>query len=72
MRKPVFAYAKTKTQISCAVTVCTADQRRCFRYVKMVDSIIPMVLNPHLTNEFSHHSHLGESTFIFRGIKSDF
>ena len=29
MKKPAFAYAKTKTQISCAVT---ADQHLCFRY----------------------------------------
>ena len=29
-------------------------------------------LNPYLTNGFSHYYHLGESTFIFRGIRSDF
>ena len=28
--------------------------------------------NPYLTNEFSHHYQLGESTFIFRGVRSDF
>ena len=28
--------------------------------------------NPYLTNVFSHFYHLGESTFIFRGIRSDF
>ena len=28
--------------------------------------------NPFLTNGFSHHCHLGESIFIFRGIRSDF
>ena len=28
--------------------------------------------NPLVTNEFSHHYQLGESTFIFRGIRSDF
>ena len=28
--------------------------------------------NPYLTNGFSHHYHLGESTFIFRGVRSDF
>ena len=26
------------------------------------------MLNPYLTNEFSHHYQLGESTFIFRGV----
>ena len=26
----------------------------------------------YLMNGFSHHYHLGESTFIFRGIRSDF
>ena len=30
------------------------------------------VFNPYLTNGISHHYHLGESTFIFRGIRSDF
>ena len=29
-------------------------------------------LNPYLTNGFSHHYRLGESTFIFRGVRSDF
>ena len=28
--------------------------------------------NPYFTNGFSHHYHLGESIFIFRGIRSDF
>ena len=28
--------------------------------------------NPYLTNGFSHHYHLGESTFILRDIGSDF
>ena len=30
------------------------------------------LLNPYLTNGFSHFHHLGVSTFIFRGIRSDF
>ena len=30
------------------------------------------VFNPYLTNGFSHHYQLGESTFIFRGVRSDF
>ena len=29
-------------------------------------------INPYLTNEFSHHYQLDESTFNFRGIRSDF
>ena len=29
-------------------------------------------INPYLTNAFSHHYQLGESTFIFRGVRSDF
>ena len=33
-----------------------------------VDSLI----NSYLTNGFSHHYQLGESTFIFRGVRSDF
>ena len=28
--------------------------------------------NPYLTNGFSHHYHLDESIFIFRGVTSDF
>ena len=28
--------------------------------------------NPYLTNGFSHHYHLGESTISFRGVRSDF
>ena len=33
---------------------------------------ISSTLNPHLTNGFSHYYHLGESTFMFRGIRSNF
>ena len=29
-------------------------------------------INPYLTNELSHHYQLDESTFIFRGGRSDF
>ena len=29
-------------------------------------------INPYLKNGFSHHYQLGESTFIFRGVRSDF
>ena len=29
-------------------------------------------INPYLTNGFSHHYQLDESTFIFRGFRSDF
>ena len=39
MRKSVFAYAKTKTLISCAVN--TADLRLCFRNI---DSTISLLL----------------------------
>ena len=28
--------------------------------------------NPYLTNGFSHRYHLGESTFNFRGVRSEF
>ena len=28
-------------------------------------------INPCLTNGFSHHYHLGKSTFVFRGVRSD-
>ena len=30
-----------------------------------------VVINPYLTNGFSHHYQLDESTFIFRGVRSD-
>ena len=29
-------------------------------------------INPYLMNGFSHHYQLDESTFIFRGVRSDF
>ena len=29
-------------------------------------------INPYLTNVFSHLYQLGESTFIFRGVRSDY
>ena len=29
-------------------------------------------MNPYLTNGFSHHYKSAESTFIFRGVRSDF
>ena len=31
-----------------------------------------MQFNPYLTNVFSHHYQLDESTFIFRGVRGDF
>ena len=31
-----------------------------------------VLINPYLTNGFSHHYQLDESTFIFRGVSSDF
>ena len=34
--------------------------------------ICHMFFNPYLTNGFSHHYQLDESTFIFRGVRSDF
>ena len=34
--------------------------------------IIRFSLNPYLTNGFSHYYQLGESTFTFRGVRSDF
>ena len=30
------------------------------------------VINPYLTNGFSHHYQLGESIFIFRDVRNDF
>ena len=43
--------------------------------VKVFARVAPkqkVCINPYLTNGFSHHYQLGESTFIFRGVKSDF
>ena len=31
-----------------------------------------VTVNPYLTNGFSHHYQLGESTFIFMGVTSNF
>ena len=30
------------------------------------------LFNPYLTNGFSHYYQLGESTFVFRGVRRDF
>ena len=39
----------------------------------MIACFVPISkFNPYLTNGFSHQYHLGESTFIFRGVRSDF
>ena len=34
--------------------------------------ILMLGFNPYLTNGFSHHYHLGESTSVLRGIRCDF
>ena len=34
--------------------------------------VVIVSINPYLTKGFSHQHYLGESTFIFRGIMSDF
>ena len=31
-----------------------------------------LTFNPYLTNGFSHHYHLDESTFIFRSVRIEF
>ena len=36
------------------------------------DTSLIISFNPYLMNGFSHHYHLDESTFIFRGVRSDF
>ena len=43
MRKPAFAYAETKAQISCA-----ADQGLCFRYTDNTIPLLPLseILSP--------------------------
>ena len=33
---------------------------------------VSLVINPYLTNGFSHHCQLGESTYILRCVRSDF
>ena len=30
------------------------------------------IINPYLTNRFSHHYQMGKSIFIFRGVRSVF
>ena len=44
----------------------------CFLFLLFVYHHYLTVFNPYLTNGFSHHYHLGESIFIFMGVKSDF
>ena len=47
-----------------------------FQYVKDLSGgcigSICLYFNPFLTNGFSHHYHLGEPTFVFKGIRSEF
>ena len=64
---------------------CTADLRLCFRlsnlfvsrrgsnvFKRMTPTCRKFNINPLMTNGFTHRYHLGESTFIFRGIRGDF
>ena len=37
-----------------------------------INNNIILTVNPYLTNGFSHHNHLNESTFILREVRSDF
>ena len=37
-----------------------------------VNMIMHYQFNPYLTNRFSHHYQLDESTFVFRGVRCDF
>ena len=37
-----------------------------------MDKTAKTSFNPYLTNVFSHPYQLDESTFIFRGVRSDF
>ena len=48
--------------------VSTFDPIRCPQYLH----IHVCYFNPYLTNGFSHHYQLDESTFIFRNVRSDF
>ena len=36
------------------------------------EDVTHFFINPYLTNGFSHHYQFGESTFIFRAVRSDF
>ena len=40
--------------------------------VAETDISIPFLIYPYLTNGFSHQYQLGESTFISRGVRSEF
>ena len=53
---------------------CVAQWRETWNFVDIKNHeaySIKFLFNPFLTNEFSHHYQLGESTFIFRGVRSD-
>ena len=41
-------------------------------YLQSVKAESYIQFNPYMTNGFSHHYHLEESTFVFRGVRSDF
>ena len=40
--------------------------------MQYIQCVFERVLNPLMTNRFTHHYHLGETTIIFRGVRSDF
>ena len=42
-----------------------------FFFLVVIKVMIFFMINPYLMNGFSHHYHLGESTFMFRGVRSD-
>ena len=50
---------------------CVFNNMHCHSDRMIPGCFIPLI-NPYLTNGFSHRYQLGESTFIFRGVRSDF
>ena len=55
------------------VCICTIFLRSWYLYCHGIYLIfIQKNFNPYLTNRFSHHYHLGESTVNFRGVRREF
>ena len=64
-------HASTLTKGVTGENHCAAREQYLSHIVGLVD-LDRNTLKPYLTNGFSHRYHLGESTFIFRGVRSFF
>ena len=67
-------YDKTNTafyRIIAYITRDSEESRNDFLRI-CITQLFNVIFNPYLTNGFTHHYQLGESTYIFRGVRGDF